>query len=161
MGTLSAIPLLSSLVAPMMFWSAMVMGVLLSFTVSAIAKRSRRKSFRRCETSRKFVVAQLPKIRNKKQISLTVPGINIYEDSDGRHVAFAEGLPAETFNAFLDAMMKDGLEFSLYDPRYPSTPEDPGAYLSYSPQKGRWRMTLAWRTTSHTKSRTRLPMGKR
>lgn len=90
---------------------------------------------------RESVLARLSTFGSEKQMSHTIPGIAFYEDSNGRHVAFAEGLPAQTFNAFLDAMMKDRLEFSLYDPRYPS-PSDPGAYLSYSPQKGRWRMTL-------------------
>ena len=72
---------------------------------------------------------------------LCVPGIILSVDKRGRHIAFAPNLGVETFVAFLEAMLQEGLEFAMYDPSYPS-PSDPGAYLSYSPSNGEWRMTL-------------------
>jgi hypothetical protein len=70
-----------------------------------------------------------------------IPGVQERNGQHGRTVVFGEHLGLETFVSFLEAMERDGLEFSLFDPKYPS-PSDPGAYLSYSPQHGTWRMTL-------------------
>lgn len=71
----------------------------------------------------------------------SLEGVNYYVGPSGREVVFAEGLSEKTFSHFLAAMMKGGLEFSLYDALYPS-PSDPGAYLSYRPIGGTWKMTL-------------------
>lgn len=70
-----------------------------------------------------------------------IPGIQIHDGEKGRCIVFEKGLTAEEFTDFLDAMMQDSMEFSLFDPKYPS-PSDPGAYLSYSPKEDEWLMTL-------------------
>ena len=70
-----------------------------------------------------------------------IPGTRIQNDQHGRCLIFDKGLNEEAFASLLNAMMREGMEFSLYDPKYPS-PSDPGAYLSYSPQNGAWLMTL-------------------
>lgn len=70
-----------------------------------------------------------------------IPGTKIQNDQRGRCLVFDEGLTEDTFTSFLNTMMRKSMEFSLYDPQYPS-PSDPGAYLSYSPQNGAWLMTL-------------------
>ncbi len=69
------------------------------------------------------------------------PGVHIHRNIRGRHIVFDPGLAAEHFTDFLDVMIRNSTEFSLFDPEYPS-PSDPGAYLSYSPQKGALLMTL-------------------
>jgi len=71
----------------------------------------------------------------------TIEGVNYHDGPSGREVIFDEGLSEKTFSLFLAAMMKGGLEFGLYDALYPSL-SDPGAYLSYRPSNGTWKMTL-------------------
>ena len=74
-------------------------------------------------------------------MSNMIPDTKIQNDQRGRCLVFDEGLTEDAFTSFLNTMMREGMEFSLYDPQYPS-PSDPGAYLSYSPQNGAWLMTL-------------------
>ena len=74
-------------------------------------------------------------------MTLNIPGVQEGNAGNGRAVVFGENLGLETFVSLLEAMEKDGRDFSLFDPKYPS-PSDPGAYLSYSPRKGKWRMTI-------------------
>ena len=71
----------------------------------------------------------------------TIPGTQLLKSEKGRVVIFDGGVTEDVFHAFLAAMMRDGVEFSLFDPAYPS-PSDPGAHLSYCPQQGAWLMTL-------------------
>ncbi len=70
-----------------------------------------------------------------------IEGVNYSAGPSGQEVVFDDGLSEKTFSRFLAAMMEDGMEFSLYDALYPS-PSDPGAYLSYRPSNGTWKMTL-------------------
>lgn len=70
-----------------------------------------------------------------------IAGVEIHDGDKGRCILFQKGLTAGAFSDFLDAMMQDSTEFSFFDPKYPS-PSDPGAYLSYSPKKDEWLMTL-------------------
>jgi hypothetical protein len=70
-----------------------------------------------------------------------IPGTQIKNEQQGRCLVFDKGLTEEAFTTVLGATMRGGMEFSLYDPKYPS-PSDPGAYLSYSPKNGAWLMTL-------------------
>jgi hypothetical protein len=70
-----------------------------------------------------------------------IAGTQIQDGEKGRCILFDKGLTEREFSDFLDAMMQDSTEFSLFDPKYPS-PSDPGAYLSYSPKKDEWLMTL-------------------
>ena len=71
----------------------------------------------------------------------TIEGMNYCDGPPGREIVFDEGLSEKTFFRFLATMMEGGLEFTFYDPLYPS-PSDPGAYLSYRPNNGTWKMTL-------------------
>lgn len=70
-----------------------------------------------------------------------IPGVEVTTGARGRQIIFKDDLPSSAFVTFLESMMKDCIKFSFYDPMYPS-PSDPGAYLSYSPTNGVWRMTL-------------------
>lgn len=79
--------------------------------------------------------------RGRCKVSSMIPGTKIQNDQQGRCLVFDKGLTEETFPSFLNALMREGIEFNFYDPKYPS-PSDPGAYLSYSPQNGEWLMTL-------------------
>lgn len=56
-----------------------------------------------------------------------IPGAQIKSEQQGRYLVFDEGLTEDAFTTVLGAMMLGGMEFSLYDPKYPS-PSDPGAY---------------------------------
>lgn len=70
-----------------------------------------------------------------------IPGMRVATGARGRQIVFDSEVPANTFIILLESMMKDGTAFAFYDPTYPS-PSDPGAYFSYSPMNGVWRMTL-------------------
>lgn len=70
-----------------------------------------------------------------------IPGMHECDGQCGRTVVFDENLHLATFVSFVNAMQSDGRGFELFDPKYPS-PSDPGAYLSYFPANGTWRMTL-------------------
>ncbi len=70
-----------------------------------------------------------------------IAGTKIQTGQRGRVLCFDKGLGEAEFSDLLAALMRDKTEFSLHDPSYPS-PSDPGAYMSYSPHEGNWRMTL-------------------
>lgn len=70
-----------------------------------------------------------------------IPGVEVTTGARGRQIIFKDDLPSNTFVTLLESMMNDGIEFAFYDATYPS-PSDPGAYFSYSPMNGVWRMTL-------------------
>jgi len=70
---------------------------------------------------------------------MLVPGMEVSTGPTGRRIIFTGELPE--FSAALEEMMALNVEFAFYDPMYPS-PSDPGAYFSYSPSRGAWRMTL-------------------
>jgi hypothetical protein len=59
----------------------------------------------------------------------------------GRQIAFGYGIPSGAFMQVVKSLMDRGIEFAFYDPTFPS-PSDPGAYFSYAPINGVWRMTL-------------------
>lgn len=71
----------------------------------------------------------------------TIEGVNYYDGLSGREVVFDEDLSENSLALFLAGMMESGLEFSFYDPLFPS-PSDPGAYMSYRPGGSTWKMTL-------------------
>src|ERR1035437_9012508 len=70
-----------------------------------------------------------------------IPGVEVTTGGRERQIIFKDDLPFNAFVTLLESMMKDGIRFSFYDATYPS-PSDPGAYFSYSPTNGVWRMTL-------------------
>lgn len=74
-------------------------------------------------------------------MSHKISGVKFYEDNQGHHITFDDGLAEDTFSALIALMQQDSLEFGLFDPRYPS-PSDPGAYFKYRPNVSSWQMTL-------------------
>jgi hypothetical protein len=70
---------------------------------------------------------------------MTVPEIT--NGPKGRRVVLAHDMQFSAIVSLLHSLMVGGMEFAFYDPKYPS-PSDPGAYFSYSPMNGMWRMTL-------------------
>ena len=70
---------------------------------------------------------------------MTIPEIT--SGPKGRQIVFAQGMHLDAFARLLQSLMDGGMEFAFYDSTYPS-PSDPGAYFSYAPMNGVWRMTL-------------------
>jgi hypothetical protein len=70
-----------------------------------------------------------------------ITGVRLSNGSSGRELLFGPEAGEQGIVEALTALMNDGLDFSVYDALYPS-PSDPGAYFSYRPERGVWRMTL-------------------
>jgi hypothetical protein len=68
-----------------------------------------------------------------------MPGVEITVGPCGYEIVLPVAPAA--IAALLQAMLESNTEFRFFDPLYPSM-SDPGAYVSYSPGKGAWRMTM-------------------
>lgn len=70
-----------------------------------------------------------------------IANIELTRGNRGRAVPLGENINEDVIKYLLEEMKMSGIEFCFYDPEFPS-PSDPGAYFSYSPSSGLWRMTL-------------------
>lgn len=78
---------------------------------------------------------------SSSKIFAGVEGVQLVGSPERRQISFSIDFQPESVSKLLVVLAQHEFEFAIYDPTYPS-PSDPGAYFSYSPKQGRWRMTL-------------------
>lgn len=130
--------------------AAIVAGVLAAWALR-VAQRVRKPSLSSASThSRQKVLAEMrwraERIKEEAVAARLaamppIEGIHVQEGPPRRRLCFDQGLTGDAFAQLLAWLMQADIEFALFDPLYPS-PSDPGAYLSYRPVNGVWRMTL-------------------